>query len=170
MDEQIKKKDRPGLTFRRILSPLAIVLMVAIVLMTFTNALLRYTIGRNVLSFEEYSRFCFVWICYIGTVIAFEEKRHICVTLISDALKGVAKTAATLVSQLVVLATSGVVLYAGILYMRRAVTYQTAATGTNMGIVVIGLPLMMASIIYLQLVDIYRQYFGNTARKEEGRQ
>ena len=73
---------RKKLSFRTVLSPVVIVLMAAIVVMTFVNAALRYTVGKNVLSFEEYSRFCFVWICYLGTIIAFEEKRHICVTIV----------------------------------------------------------------------------------------
>ena len=95
-----EKKMRKGITFKRLLGPLLIILMAAIVLMTFINAALRYTMGKNILSFEEYSRFCFVWICYIGTVIAFEEKRHICVDLISGHLKGKAKTTVDLICQI----------------------------------------------------------------------
>ena len=113
---------------------------------------------ENILSFEEYSRFCFVWICYIGTVIAFEEKRHICVDLISSHVKGVAKTILTLVNQILILCASSVVLRAGLIYLRRAVRNKSAATHTNMGIVVVGLPLMAASIIFIQLLDMYKMY------------
>ena len=103
---------RKKLSFRTVLSPVVIVLMAAIVVMTFVNAALRYTVGKNVLSFEEYSRFCFVWICYLGTIIAFEEKRHICVTIVSDLLKGTVKRAVVFVGRLIILAASGVVFYA----------------------------------------------------------
>lgn len=153
-----KGKKKP-LSFKRVLGPFAIVLMAAIVTMTFINAALRYTVGKNILSFEEYSRFAFVWICYIGTVIAFEEKRHICVDLISSHLHGLAKTVLTAFNQLLVLIAGSVVLRAGLIYLRRAVTNKSAATGTNMGVVVVGLPLMAACIIFIQLVDIYKLYF-----------
>ena len=84
----MENKSTSRLSFKKVLSPLAIVLMAMIVIMTFINAFLRYTVGKNVLSFEEYSRFCFVWICYIGIVIAYEDKRHICVDIIYSHLKG----------------------------------------------------------------------------------
>ena len=123
--------------------------------------------GReNVLSFEEYSRFCFVWICYLGTIIAFEEKRHICVTIVSDLLKGTVKRAVVFVGRLIILAASGVVFYAGLLYLRRAVTYHTAATNTNMGVVVVGLPLTALCLIVIQAVDLYKACAGR--RKKEG--
>lgn len=154
-----KKKLSGKLSFQTVLGPVAIVLMAAIVIMTFTNALLRYTVGKNILSFEEYSRFCFVWICYIGTVIAFEQKRHICVDLLYSHLKGVPKKAFTLINQILVLAVSSVVFYAGVLYFRRAVTNHSAATNTNMGIVVVGLPLMALCLIFIQLREMYTQYF-----------
>ena len=157
--KNVDKKQRKPITFKTVLGPLAIVLMAAIVLMTFTNALLRYTIGTNILSFEEYSRFCFVWICYIGTVIAFEEKRHICVDLISGHLKGKAQHLINLICQLLVVATSSVIFLAGMIYFRRAVTNYSAATHTNMGVVVIGLPLMALCLVYIQLRDMYRMYF-----------
>ena len=153
-----EKKMRKGITFKRLLGPLLIILMAAIVLMTFINAALRYTMGKNILSFEEYSRFCFVWICYIGTVIAFEEKRHICVDLISWHLKGKAKTTVDLICQILTVLVSGLILWAGILYFRRAVTNYSAATHTNMGIVVVGLPLMALCLLYIQLRDMVRQY------------
>lgn len=154
-----KKKLSGKLSFQTVLGPVAIVLMAAIVIMTFTNALLRYTVGKNILSFEEYSRFCFVWICYIGTVIAFEQKRHICVDLLYSHLKGVPKKAFTLINQILVLAVSSVVFYAGVLYFRRAITNHSAATNTNMGIVVVGLPLMALCLIFIQLKEMYTQYF-----------
>lgn len=163
----MEKENRKPLSFKRVLGPFAIVLMIAIVAMTFTNALLRYTVGKNILSFEEYSRFCFVWICYIGTVIAFEEKRHICVDLLSSHLKGIAKTAVTALNQVLVLAASSVVLRAGLIYLRRAVTNKSAATQTNMGVVVVGLPLMAACIIFIQLMDMYRMYIKKNREGNE---
>lgn len=149
---------RKLLTFKRILGPLAVILMAAIVIMTFTNALLRYTVGKNILSFEEYSRFCFVWICYIGTVIAFDEKRHICVDILAGNLKGKTKEIIQLVCQICIVLTSALISYAGLLYFRRAVTNYSAGTHTNMGIVVIGLPLMGLCLLYIQLREMYKQY------------
>lgn len=159
-----KKNKLSQLSFQKVLGPVAILLMAAIVIMTFTNAVLRYTVGKNILSFEEYSRFCFVWICYIGTIIAFEQKRHICVDILYSSLKGVSKRAITVINQILVLAVSSVVFYAGLLYFRRAVTNHSAATNTNMGIVVIGLPLMAFCLIFIQLKEMIEQYIK---RKED---
>lgn len=109
------------------------------------------------------SRFCFVWICYIGIVIAYEDKRHICVDIIYSHLKGVSRKVVDAVNHVLVIAVSSVVFYAGVLYFRRAVTNHSAATNTNMGVVVIGLPLMALCLIAIELMDMYKQYI-----KKEG--
>lgn len=111
----------------------------------------------------SYSRFCFVWICYIGIVIAYEDKRHICVDIIYSHLKGVSRKVVDAVNHVLVIAVSSVVFYAGVLYFRRAVTNHSAATNTNMGVVVIGLPLMALCLIAIELMDMYKQYI-----KKEG--
>lgn len=153
------------ITLSRVLKPIMAVLMAAIVLMTFTNAALRYIAGTNVLSFEEYSRFCFVWICYLGTIIAFDEKRHICVDIITSHVSGRSKHTLELICQILVLVCSAVILAAGLIYLRRAVTNYSAATHTNMGIVVVGLPFMALSMIYIQLKEMYRMYIKKEVKE-----
>lgn len=154
----MEESGKNRLSFKKVLGPIAVILMAAIVIMTFVNAFLRYTVGKNILSFEEYSRFCFVWICYIGTVIAYEQKRHICVDIIYSHIRGAAKKVIDLINHILVLGVSGVIFCAGMLYFRRAVTNHSAATNTNMGIVVIGLPLMALCLIAIELMDMYKQY------------
>lgn len=156
--KRMEKNGKIVLSFKKVLGPIAVILMAAIVIMTFVNAFLRYTVGKNILSFEEYSRFCFVWICYIGTVIAYEQKRHICVDIIYSHIRGVAKSVIDIINHILVLCVSSVILCAGMLYFRRAVTNHSAATNTNMGVVVIGLPLMALCLISIELMDMYKQY------------
>lgn len=78
-------------------------------------------------------------------------------------LKGVSKRIVDMVNHVLVIAVSSVVFYAGVLYFRRAVTNHSAATNTNMGVVVIGLPLMALCLIAIELMDMYKQYI-----KKEG--
>ena len=99
----------------------------------------------------------------IGIVIAYEDKRHICVDIIYSHLKGVSRKVVDAVNHVLVIAVSSVVFYAGVLYFRRAVTNHSAATNTNMGVVVIGLPLMALCLIAIELMDMYKQYI-----KKEG--
>ncbi len=137
---------------------IAVVLMTVMVGMTFINAALRYFAGKSIMSFEEYSRFAFVWISYIGSFIAFKKKRHICVTMISDLVKGNAKKAVEFLAEIIILVTCCIIFIAGVYYFNRACTYYTAATNTNFGIIVIGLPLMALAMIWTQIKDMIGRY------------
>lgn len=137
----------------RVFMTLFLMLMVG---MTFINAVMRYIFGSNSMYFEEYARFCFVWACYLGIILAFVEKRHICVTFLTDLIKKPsARRRLDIFIYIVCIAVLCFVLYGGIIYTLQAATYNTAATKTNFAIVTIGLPLMAACSIGVLIKDLY---------------
>jgi len=63
--------------FFRLLELLVVVALVAMVFMVFGNVVLRYAFNSGILVSEEMSRYCFIWLTYIGAMIAMREKGHL---------------------------------------------------------------------------------------------
>jgi len=62
--------------FYRLLGLIMVLLLTTMVLMVFANVLLRYGFNSGVLVSEELSRYCFVWLTFVGAVLAFREQAH----------------------------------------------------------------------------------------------
>ncbi len=63
--------------FFKALEALIVVCLVAMVIMVFGNVVLRYTMNSGILISEEMSRYCFIWLTYIGAMVAMREKGHL---------------------------------------------------------------------------------------------
>jgi TRAP-type C4-dicarboxylate transport system permease small subunit len=63
--------------FFKLLELLIVVSMVAMVFMVFGNVVLRYGFNSGIDVSDEMSRYCFIWLTYIGAMVAMREKGHL---------------------------------------------------------------------------------------------
>jgi TRAP-type C4-dicarboxylate transport system permease small subunit len=63
--------------FFKALEAIIVACLVAMVVMVFGNVVLRYTMNSGILISEEMSRYCFIWLTYIGAMVAMREKGHL---------------------------------------------------------------------------------------------
>jgi TRAP-type C4-dicarboxylate transport system permease small subunit len=63
--------------FFKLLELLVVLCMVAMVVMVFGNVILRYAFNSGITVSEEMSRYCFIWLTYIGAMIAMRERGHL---------------------------------------------------------------------------------------------
>jgi TRAP-type C4-dicarboxylate transport system permease small subunit len=63
--------------FFKLLELLVVVCMVAMVVMVFGNVVLRYGFNSGIDVSDEMSRYCFIWLTYIGAMLAMREKGHL---------------------------------------------------------------------------------------------
>jgi TRAP-type C4-dicarboxylate transport system permease small subunit len=63
--------------FYRLLNAILIVLLSGMALMVFVNVVLRYVANSGIDLSEEMSRYFFVWITFIGAVVAHREHLHL---------------------------------------------------------------------------------------------
>ena len=59
------------------LSILLVVLLATMVVLVFGNVVLRYAFNSGILVSEELSRWMFIWITFLGSIIALRENRHL---------------------------------------------------------------------------------------------
>ncbi|MCX7232835.1 MAG: TRAP transporter small permease [Burkholderiales bacterium] len=75
--------------FFKLLELLVVILMVAMVVMVFGNVFLRYAFNSGITISDEMSRYCFIWLTYIGAMVAMREGGHLGVdTLVKHLSRG----------------------------------------------------------------------------------
>ncbi|MFI5444849.1 TRAP transporter small permease [Polaromonas sp. UC242_47] len=63
--------------FFKFLEFLVVLCMVAMVVMVFGNVVLRYAFNSGISVSDEMSRYCFIWLTYIGAMVAMHEGGHL---------------------------------------------------------------------------------------------
>jgi len=63
--------------FFKLLELLVVACLVAMVAMVFGNVVLRYGFNSGITISEEMSRYCFIWLTYIGAMVAMREGGHL---------------------------------------------------------------------------------------------
>ena len=90
--------------FFRFLELLIVVFMVAMVAMVFGNVVLRYGFNSGIDVSDEMARYCFIWLTYVGAMVAMREGAHLGVdTLVKRLPVGGRKTALFLSEALMLL-------------------------------------------------------------------
>ena len=63
--------------FFKLLEVLVVVFMIAMVVMVFGNVVLRYGFNSGISVSDEMSRYCFIWLTYVGAMVAMREGGHL---------------------------------------------------------------------------------------------
>jgi TRAP-type C4-dicarboxylate transport system permease small subunit len=93
--------------FFRLLEFLIVVLMVAMVVMVFGNVVLRYGFNSGINISDEMARYCFVWLTYIGAMVAMREGGHLGVDTLVKRLPAGGKKTALFIGEALMLLCNG---------------------------------------------------------------
>ncbi len=93
---------RRGLVIRALEAFLAFCL-IAMVVMVFGNVVLRYGFDSGLMVSEELSRFAFIWLVFVGAVVAMHEGAHLGVDSLVKTLPRGGKIACLAASELLIL-------------------------------------------------------------------
>ena len=85
--------------FFRFLELLIVVAMVAMVGMVFGNVVLRYGVNSGIDISEEMSRYCFIWLTYVGAIVAMRDKAHVGVDVVIKMLPRAGKKVCLFLSE-----------------------------------------------------------------------
>lgn len=87
----------------RALELLLAALLLAMVVMVFGNVVLRYAFNSGITVSEELSRFCFVWLTFLGAVVAMRDNAHLGMSNVVDRLPRAGKVACAAVNQVLII-------------------------------------------------------------------
>lgn len=94
--------------FFRALEFILVACLGAMVVMVLGNVILRYTLNSGIDMSEEMSRYLFVWLTFIGAVVAFREGAHLGVDSLVAHLPRTGKMVCLVLSDLLMLLCCGV--------------------------------------------------------------
>ncbi|MBW0170474.1 MAG: TRAP transporter small permease [Hydrogenophaga sp.] len=107
--------------------------LVAMVVMVFGNVVLRYGFGSGLVMSEELSRFAFIWLVFVGAVVAMHEGAHLGVDTVVTALPRSGRVACLVVSELLILACCAMFFWGT--WRQHEVNATTAAQVTGMSMI-----------------------------------
>ncbi len=142
------------------LEAVMVLCLAAMCVMVFGNVVLRHVFDSGINTSEELSRFMFIWLTFLGAIVAMREGGHLGMDMVVRLLPGRARRAALLLGQALVLACCGVLLWGLILQHDINVANIGLVTGMSLGIVYSVAYLCAASIGVMAAFNIVRLLRG----------
>ena len=87
----------------QIMNTIIVVSLALMVIMVFSNVVMRYAFNSGITSSEEMSRFLFLWLIFIGAIVAMKENAHLGVDTLVARLPRSGKIACVLLSNALML-------------------------------------------------------------------
>src|SRR6476619_6877728 len=97
----------------RLFSFLTVLCLGLMVVMVFGNVVLRYAFNSGITASEELSRWLFVWMTYLGAVVALRNRAHLGTDSVVSRLPPAGRKACLVVAHVLMLAVCGLLLQGG---------------------------------------------------------
>ena len=158
--------DRVLRGYTRVLDALSGLCLAVMVVLVFGNVVLRYTMNSGITVSEELSRWLFVWLTFMGAVVALREHGHLGTDALVSRLPAVGKKACLVLAQIAMLYVSWLLLSGS--WAQMLINWETEApvTGASVGIFYASGVLMGGSGIAILLYDLLRTLFVPLAEHE----
>ncbi|HEX6014122.1 MAG TPA: TRAP transporter small permease [Geminicoccaceae bacterium] len=146
---------------------IAIVACLAVmVVLVFGNVVLRYAFNLGITVSEEVSRFLFVWLTFLGAIIAFREHGHLGVDVVVSRLPAAGKKACLIVSQVLMLYVTWLFLQGSWAQTMINLGVASPSAGISMGLFYgVGVVFSVSAGLIL-LHDLYRVVTGRMSEEE----
>ncbi|MEO6626706.1 MAG: TRAP transporter small permease [Burkholderiaceae bacterium] len=152
--------------FFKLLEFLVVVCMVAMVFMVFGNVVLRYAFNSGITVSEEMSRYCFIWLTYLGAMVAMREGGHLGVDTLIKRLGIKGKKVCLFVSEALMLFCNGLFLLGTWKMHDLQVTNVSPVVGISM-IWVFGIGYIVAVVMgSMNIRILWRLFSGNITEGE----
>ena len=146
---------------------LATVLCLALmVTLVFGNVVLRYGFNTGITVSEELSRWLFVYVTFLGAIVAMREHAHLGVDSLVKRLPPIGKKICLVVSQLLMLFATWLFLQGSWLQTNINLHNAAPASGMSVGIVYAAGIIFSISVGFILLADLYRVVSGKASDKD----
>lgn len=128
--------------------------LAAMVVLVFGNVVLRYAFNSSITVSEELGRWLFVWITFLGAVVALREHAHLGTDLLTSRLPPAGRKACLLATQLVMLYICWLVFKGSLEQTRINLEVLAPSTQWSMGIVYAAGVVFAVSAAAMLLIDL----------------
>ncbi|MDP4075721.1 TRAP transporter small permease [Acidovorax sp. A1169] len=152
--------------YTRLLDMLGGVCLALMVVLVFGNVVARYALNSGITISEELSRWLFVWLTFMGSIVALREHGHLGTDMLVSRLPPAGKRACLALAQVAMLFVSWLLLSGS--WAQMLINWETEApvTGASVAIFYASGVLMGASGIAILLRDLLRTLFTPLSEQE----
>ena len=147
----------------KLLTVLCLALMVVLV---FGNVVLRYGFNTGITVSEELSRWLFVYVTFLGAIVAMREHAHLGVDSFVKRLPPIGKKICLVISQLLMLFATWLFLQGSWVQTNINLTNAAPVSGMPVGIVYAAGIIFSVSVIFILLAELYRVVSGKATEKD----
>jgi len=97
--------------FFKLLEFMVVAMLLAMVVMVFGNVVMRYAFDTGIVVSEEMSRYCFIWLTYLGAMVAMREGGHLGMDTLVKVLPLTGKKVCFFLSEVLMLMCNGMFLW-----------------------------------------------------------
>jgi TRAP-type C4-dicarboxylate transport system permease small subunit len=142
------------------------VMLALMVILVFGNVVLRYGFNSGITVSEEVSRYLFIWLTFLGAIIAVHEHAHLGVDSLVRALPRKGKLFCVVVSDLLMLAAVGLLFHGS--WRQTVINIATKSPVSEVPLALIYVAGLVASVMMgvLILRNLYQVLFVGVADKD----
>jgi TRAP-type transport system small permease protein len=142
------------------LDSLTALFLAVMVVMVFGNVVLRYVFNSGIAVSEEVSRWLFVWMTFIGAIVALKDHGHLGTDMLVSKLSPTGKKVCLVVSQLLMLGITGMIFTGSLAQTKINLDVEAPVTGAPMAIVyAVGMAFAVPAALLL-LRELWRTLSG----------
>lgn len=131
--------------------------MAVIVLLVFINVAMRYLLNSGLTWSEEVSVNLFVWVIFLGAILAALEGSHIKVDLLTSRLSRRMQKVFMVIANICVLFAMGILISGGVTVVEVTQRNVSAATGIPFSYISVSLVIFAVSIVLITLYQTYKE-------------
>jgi TRAP-type transport system small permease protein len=141
-------------------------LLALMVVLVFGNVVMRYALNSGITVSEELSRWLFVWMTFLGAIVALKEHGHLGSDMLVSRLGPAGKKACLLVGHLLMLYTTWLLFSGSLAQARINLEVQAPVTGASVAIFYGAGVVFAASTAVMLLRDLWRILSGQLKESE----
>jgi len=142
------------------------IMLAVMVVLVFGNVVLRYGFNTGIAVSEEVARYIFVWMIFIGAIVAVHEHTHLGVDSLVRRLPRKGKLVCAVISDLLILVAMWLLLKGS--WTQTLINYPTASPVSGISMAVLYIPGVIASISMsiLLLLHLYQIFFKGATEED----
>jgi len=116
------------------LDSLTALFLAVMVVMVFGNVVLRYAFNSGIAVSEELSRWLFVWMTFIGAIVALKDHGHLGTDMLVARLSPMGRKICLVISQLLMLGITGMIFTGSLAQTKINLGVEAPVTGASMAL------------------------------------
>jgi TRAP-type transport system small permease protein len=153
--------DKAANAYCRLLELLLVALMAVMVVMVFGNVVLRYAFNSGITVSEELSRWAFVWMIFLGAVVAIKENGHLGTDMLVGRLGRTGKMVCLGIAETAMLYCVWLVFSGGLAQARISLDVEAPVSGWSMAWLSAAAVVFAVSAALFHLLKLGRLLTGN---------